>query len=53
MAKPIEPTPEIATREDLDRFLKNMNKPSSEEKIKQIKEAKETYSKAKFIDYLP
>ena len=53
MARPIEPTPEIDTQEDLDRFLANMKKPASKEKIKFLKEAKELYAKAQFIDKLP
>lgn len=49
MARKVEPTP-ILDGEDEERFIKRLNEPSSPEKIKDFKKAKEIFKQIKVID---
>ena len=49
MARPIAPTPDIETEEDLKVFIENMNRPPTKEEIQMGKEADEIYKNTKVI----
>ena len=49
MARPIEPTPDIETEEELEAFLEYMNRPPTKEEIEMGKKAREVYKNAKII----
>lgn len=49
MAKPIPPTPDIETEEDLKVFIENMNRPPTKKEIQMGKEADEIYKNTKVI----
>jgi len=47
MARPIPPTPDIETEEELKAFLEYSNRPRTEEEKQLFKEAKEIYKNTK------
>lgn len=49
MARPIEPTPEIETEEELEAFLEYMNRPPTKKEIQMGKEARKVYKNTKFV----
>ena len=49
MARPIPPTPDIETEEELKAFLEYMNRPPTKEEIKMVKEAEEIYKNTKLV----
>lgn len=50
MARPIPPTPDIETEEELKAFLEYINRPSTKEEREMFKKAKEIYANTKVID---
>lgn len=49
MAKPIPPTPDIETEEELKVFIEYMNRPPTKDEIKKGKRAKEIFKNIKLI----
>ena len=49
MARPIAPTPDIETEEDLKVFIENMNRPPTKEEIERGKRAREIFKNTKFV----
>jgi len=47
MARPIPPTPDIETEEDLKAFLEYSNRPSTKEELEKFKKAREIYKNTK------
>ncbi|MBQ6444380.1 MAG: hypothetical protein IJJ11_06865 [Methanosphaera sp.] len=47
MARPIPPTPDIETEEELEAFLEYMNKPRTKEEKEFLKKSREIYAKTK------
>lgn len=47
MARPIAPTPDIETEEELEAFLEYMNRPPTKEEIESGKEAIKIYKNTK------
>ncbi len=47
MASKVNPTPTL-TGDDADRFIQKLNTPSTNEEIKALKRAKDTFEKIKF-----
>ena len=49
MARPIPPTPDIETEEELEAFLEYMNRPPTKEEIEMGKEADEIFKNTKLV----
>ena len=49
MARPIPPTPDIETEEELEAFLEYMNRPPTKKEIERGKRAREIYKNTKVI----
>lgn len=49
MTRPIEPTHDIETEEELEAFLEYMNRPPTKEEIERGKKAREVYKNTKLV----
>lgn len=49
MARPIPPTPDIETEEDLKVFIEYMNRPPTKEEIEKGKRARKIYKNTKLV----
>jgi hypothetical protein len=47
MARPIPPTPDIETEEDLKAFLEYSNRPSTKKELEFLKKSREIFKKTK------
>ena len=47
MARPIPPTPDIETEEELEAFLEYINRPRTEEEKEKFKRGREIYKNTK------
>ena len=49
MARPIPPTPDIETEEELEAFIEYMNRPPTKGEIELGKKAREVYKNTKLV----